>query len=577
MPNSQLTAGLIEALKNSIKTREDLKTHLPDLTLCKERPWAIYKTAELLMEEHTYKTYEDNEEMTVYNDGIYHSNAQNRVKADIENTWQKEGNTHIVAEIINHMKRQTYTKREMFNLPEYIAVKNGLIDVKTGIVHPFNPQKLYTYTLPIEYSPEAKCPQIDKFLSEVLKPDDIIIAYEIIGYCLWHGYPIHKAIMLHGGGSNGKSTFINLLKSFLGNDNTSSVSLQELCDGEYSSGWLYGKLANMYADLEDKSLKSTGRFKILTGADTITTNVKYGQPITFTNCAKMIFSANKIPATYDDTDAFYRRWVILHFARTFTDKEANKNLINDLTTPEELSGLLNESLKALKGVLDRGYFSSSKTTEELREEYTRLSDPIGAFILDCVIQGDLNDETIRTKKEEIFHAYINYCKDRRLSRKNEVWFWKDFRNRVICSFYKHGKTGIQYVNGISLVFSSLEPKREQYTINNEQYTMDNQGNQGKQGKSLLVNSVEKITEKDNEKIPCLPFLPCLEKPMDFKISVLEFLHNFDEGIGVERLELEILGSVDYQLSKEEIRVILDRLKSDGRIFEVSEGKYKINQ
>jgi hypothetical protein len=373
-----------------------------------------------------------------------------------------------------------------------------------------------------------------------------------------------------------------MLKTFLGTDNASSVSLQELCDGDYSSGWLYGKLANLYADLEDKALKSTGRFKILTGEDSITSNVKYGQPITFTNSAKMIFSANKIPSTYDDTDAFYRRWVILHFARTFTDKEANKNLIKELTTPEEMSGLLNEALKALKAMLDRGYFSCSKTTEDLRIEYTRLSDPVGAFILDCVEQGDANDLEAKIRKDDVFNAYISYCKDRRLNRKNEVWFWKDFRNRIVCNFYRDKKTSTHFVLGLSLTFASSTPKeqeKEQYTIDNEQCTLETE-ELDRVDRVNRVNFHCSNSEKNHKEEGTKNTLSTMDT---VESSIFEEDLTSDRGI-TKWIETELQkGNQELKLTATNKNIdallfdkVIEDLKSKGYLIEYKTGFYKLN-
>ncbi len=111
--------------------------------------------------------------------------------------------------------------------------------------------------------------------------------------------------MLFGSGKNGKSTLLNLLISFLGEGNTSNVSLQELCYGKFSRIRLFGKQANIHDDLPNTKLSQTGNFKMLTGESKTEGEMKFRQDtIRFNNYAKLIFSCNELPKTEDTTYAF---------------------------------------------------------------------------------------------------------------------------------------------------------------------------------------------------------------------------------------------------------------------------------
>ena len=74
------------------------------------------------------------------------------------------------------------------------------------------------------------------------------------------------------------------------------------------------------------------------------------QHLTFRNKAKMLFSANVLPRSQDDTYAFYVRWILIEFLNRFVldDGTADPDLDSKLQTPEELSGLLNIALEGLK-------------------------------------------------------------------------------------------------------------------------------------------------------------------------------------------------------------------------------------
>ena len=60
---------------------------------------------------------------------------------------------------------------------------------------------------------------------------------------------------------------------------------------------------------------------------------------------------DQIPSVSKNEFAYFRRWILIQFLHQFKGKADNKYLFDELNTEEELSGLLNLALKALKGLL----------------------------------------------------------------------------------------------------------------------------------------------------------------------------------------------------------------------------------
>ena len=81
------------------------------------------------------------------------------------------------------------------------------------------------------------------------------------------GYPHQSAFILVGDGGNGKSPLLSLLTEFLGPENVSSISLQDLVNHKFTAAELFGERANIYDDLSSDALKRTGQFKMATGGD----------------------------------------------------------------------------------------------------------------------------------------------------------------------------------------------------------------------------------------------------------------------------------------------------------------------
>ncbi len=369
------------------------------------------ESAKQLIELFHLKTLRDTKEILYYSDeGVYREGGAEKAKE-----WLKastEGvTTRMVEETLNNIVWSTYTERDQFDPDPYVLnLKNGLLDVRSFQVIPHSYEQLSFVQLPVSFDPQAACPGFLEFLGQVVFPEDVPMIQEFMGYCLYRDMPAHKALLLVGDGSNGKSTLIDVVKSILGMENISSRGLQELEFNRFAKASLYNKLANLHADLPDIALKSTGTFKMLTGGDPMTAEHKYMKAFDFVNTAKLVFSANKVPEAFEDTTGFFRRWLIVTFPNTFTEgKNANLNLKKELTTQEELSGVLNLAIEGLKRLMRNGWvFSNSKSVDIVREDYIRKSAPVKAFLMDCTEEA--SDGFV--VKGDLYQAYCDYCRSR---------------------------------------------------------------------------------------------------------------------------------------------------------------------
>jgi len=427
--------------------------------------------AEELMHEYRFITMKDTDLVYIFNDGFYQPYGEILIKQQCKARLGKEYRKNRAEEVIDYIKVSTYTNRRE-EPPNLIPLANGVLDLKTMELKPYSPDLMFFNKIPVKYDPNADCPNIRQFLSQVTATkEDIDILLEVVGFCLYREYFIAKALMVVGDGSNGKSTFLNLLKVFLGKENVSGRSLQELEENRFAKADLHHKLANIYADLPDKALWRTGTFKMLTGRDLITAERKFQNSFTYENYAKLLFSANKVPEAYDDTDAFFRRWIIVVFPNQFVGEKADPHILKKLTTPEELSGLLNLVLPALKRLLEKGQFSYSKTTEEIREDYIRKSSPTAAFVMDCL---EVDSDAFIVKKD-LYNAFSEYCRQRSLPAVTQDTFFKNLPKHVNVIDYRpkiqnerfHALKGIRYglststlSNMSTLFYTLIERKAE---------------------------------------------------------------------------------------------------------------------
>lgn len=368
--------------------------------------------AKHLMEKYSFKTTRDNKTLFVFNGakGIYGNSGKTFIHEQLVKELDEATRERHLKDVLFFIEGSTYIDR-IHNPLGQIAVENGILNVTTHELHPHTSTLFITSRLPIKYDPKANCPRIKKFIKEIVGNQEKIIQ-EVFGYCLWKAQPLHKTIMLVGEGLNGKSTLLNLLEVFLGSENVSNITLQELCYNRFKRALLYGKLANISADLTEKPLKYTGFFKMITGDDVVTAEEKFKAPFKFKNYAKLIFSANKIPMTEDDTIAFFRRWIIIACNNVFTRDKCNPNILKEITTKKEMSGLLNYALEGLQRLLTNGHFSIIEDISKLRVEYIRKSNSAKAFIEECLEHEPEPKPYITVVK--LYELYVKYCKHNNL-------------------------------------------------------------------------------------------------------------------------------------------------------------------
>jgi P4 family phage/plasmid primase-like protien len=343
---------------------------------------------------------------------------------------------HSISEFLGHVERQTYFERKNLNPNiEWLACEDCMVNLLTGETAEFEPKYLNTTQIPVKYfvykynkssfnaksDPLVGCPKFLKFINEVVAPTDVELVLDFIAYCLWRDYKYHNWMLFNGEGQNGKSTLLYFIEKFLGKQNVSSESLQRILERNFSSAQLYGKLANIDADLSDEALSNTGLLKKLTGGDRLTVEHKHKPLFDFTNYAKLIFSANKMPENADRTTAFYRRLIIINFIRQFLGDDNNPNLKYEITTEEELSGFLRLMRERLPRVISEGIRAT--TNEEIsrtQDQYEMSANPL-KFFVDKALNPVPKNEAI-TPKTEMYDSYMRFCRHFRLPIESEQAF-----------------------------------------------------------------------------------------------------------------------------------------------------------
>ncbi len=404
------------------ETESDLKTLFE-----KDKKAGSYQIAQSLVKEYSIKTINGTRkrELYLYRDGIY-VQGENFVRSHIQTILQEQTSNHYLNEIIERVKGSTLINREDFEVNKnLINLNNGVLNIETMQLAPHNPQFLFMQKIPVDYNPEATCPEINKFLEDTVGVHYVPIIYEIFGYILYRSYFIKKAVIFYGERDTGKTTLLKLMGQFTGKDNVSGVSLQKLTSDKFAAAHFYQKNVNIFDDLSSEAINDTGALKIATGYGLITGEYKFGDQFQFINYAKLIFACNKIPNVKDlDDEAYFSRWIVIFFGKTV--ERPDKFLIDKITSKEELSGLLNLALGGLRGLIQNQDFSYKKTPEEIKIEMMRSSSTMANFAYDHLRSAQ--DEWI--SKQELYDKYAGYARKKGLAIDTINFFGKHLRKNA---------------------------------------------------------------------------------------------------------------------------------------------------
>lgn len=313
------------------------------------------------------------------------------------------------------LKALTY---EQIEFSQKLACENGLLDLGTLTLTPFNEKEMVFHKIPVTYNKGVDKNKLNnwlEFLKQVANPEDIPLLQEWFGYCFLPDFPKHKALWIHGPGRNGKGVFDRTIKGLLGPENFSTVGLESL-DGtqRFVLKNLYGKLYNASSEPISNKIFQTEIFQKITGGDAIDAEFKgANNEKRFTSYAKVTILGNKFPRIRNPTPAFKMRMLFVKFSNTFDDNSQIEKLENVwLNDPEQRSAIFNWAMEGLQRLMGSHYnFSVTKTQLETEIEFNRVISPPTAFIMEIgIIQKNLT-----TTRAEVLTAFQEYGEEKGLN------------------------------------------------------------------------------------------------------------------------------------------------------------------
>ena len=362
-----------------------------------------------------------------YEKGVYETDGTNFIrkyaKEVLSEVWTATRNQALIDWLEDHVPSEHINPD-----PDILNVQNGLLNLKTHEIEPHTPYHLSNIRIPVTYrtdaawevdstgkpliNPETGNPKlttagrdIQRFTTGIVHLDAVDLIYEMSGYCLWGKAKFDRGFIFLGSGANGKGTLLNLISAMIGDANISNVSAQDLCESRFKPAEIFGKLVNACADIPSSPLKDASTIKMIASGDNISAERKNQHPFEFRPFATLLFSANEIPRSRDKTHAFYRRWSFISFPNRFEGDNRERDLIERLTTPENLSAFLSLSIQGLERLWKQGGFSDCQSSNAIMSEYKVSNDNVASFIEDNVTESPGSI----TPRKDLYDAYREYC------------------------------------------------------------------------------------------------------------------------------------------------------------------------
>ena len=365
-------------------------------------------------------------DMHVYRNGIYVAGEEALESAMVEEipNLKKTQRAEVLA-YFPLIGLDTYKESDV----QYVAFNNGVLNIITNEFSDFTPDKVITNKIPHNYRPDAKSDLLEKTMRKLACNDDSVEAllYEALSYSLLRRNELRKSFFLLGDKHNGKSTFLDLLSTMLGEENVSNLDLADV-GSEFKTAEIAGKLANIGDDISDEFMSNTSIFKKVVSGEAMTVNRKYQKPVTMTSRAKFYFSANSLPrlGRGKDTGALVDRMIVIPFNASFSKKDPDFDPFIKYKLREEsvIEALIVKCISHLRDVMANEAFTRCELVESEIKEFEVSNNPIILFFDDLEEEDYLYDPT-----DIVYKKYTGFCYSNNVQPVSNIEFSKQIRKR----------------------------------------------------------------------------------------------------------------------------------------------------
>lgn len=326
---------------------------------------------------------------------------------------------------------------------------NTGVRLSDGALVPHNRANKCSKLIKIDYDPEARCDLWTQFLEDVTCGDNQLHAFlqRAVGYSLTGSCKHHVMFFLYGNGSNGKSVFVDVLRTLFGDygDSTSTdlITLRKDGSGAESSAVarLVGARLVVGSEIQHGARLNEAKVKEMTGEDIVTARFLYKETFAFKPKMKLWITTNAKPIIRGTDNGIWRKLICIPFLAYFSEEKKDTELKAKLL--KELPGILAWAVRGAVEWYNIG-LKPPPITIEAHKDYRDSMDIIGAFLSENCNQGkDLEESSTL-----LFKRYEEWCE----AEGEKSWSHRNFsialKDRGI--YIPKSGTGHKVVKGYAL-------------------------------------------------------------------------------------------------------------------------------
>lgn len=341
----------------------------------------------------------------------------------------------------------------------YVCFKNGVFDLETMKLNTFDVKYKTDIVLDFDYVAGVRSALWDKVLGMTVPDENMRETFHQFCGCFLAKrteYKIEYITFVVGEGQNGKSIICKAVVNMLGPGVASSYSPEQLFKSsqmEYHLADVNGKIVNYCDEVSNKDF-SGGDFKQFVSGGAFTGRHPYSKrPTKVDKIPLMLCCANTIPPTTDDTEGYFRRFLIILAPNHIDDRDKDPMLEMKLQAPEVKSAIFNWVLEGYKMFISNGgkidiAGSVKEVVEEMKNNANSLRRWIDSMGYVAAEPPGTTGFGWKPAKEWV-QEYTRYCNDWNETPKNKKALQDMFKKMGVAShrrsdgiwYYMEQRTG----------------------------------------------------------------------------------------------------------------------------------------
>lgn len=317
----------------------------------------------------------------------------------------------ILITLASGKKELQITPDEWDANPWLLNCQNGTINLQTGKLQPFCKKDYLTRICSTEYDENCPTPLWNQLVETIMSGKQNMMDYlhRAVGYSLTGETNEQAMFIFHGTGSNGKSTFLNIISDILNTyaQSTSSETFLQKKNENVNNdiARLKGARYVTAIEMEENKRLAESLIKSVTGGDKVVTRFLYGEFFEYVPQFKVFLAVNHKPIIRDTTNSIWRRIKIVGFENCFTEANRDKNFAKKILAREK-PGIL---AWAVKGCMEWQQEGLNDPPEVRRAvgDYRDEMDSFKNFFDECIVET----ETGKVSNKMLRSVYEEWCKE----------------------------------------------------------------------------------------------------------------------------------------------------------------------